>query len=256
MTVLDHVLERTVTIAARRETVFRYFTDSERFAAWWGAGSRIDPKPGGSVHIRFPNAVVAGGEVVEITPVERVVFTYGFESGQPMPVGASRVTISLEETPHGTVVRLRHELPGAAVRDEHVQGWRYQLAVFANVVAREAHAGIGTLADRFFALWGETDSSGRRAELDAIALDSLAFRDPYSCTEGLDDLNAHIAAAQRFMAGVVLEREGEGRQCQGLAIVDWIVKGPDGQPRGKGSNVFELSPDGRIARVTGIWGRA
>ena len=34
----EHVVERTVTIAARRETVFGFFTDSARFAAWWGAG--------------------------------------------------------------------------------------------------------------------------------------------------------------------------------------------------------------------------
>jgi uncharacterized protein YndB with AHSA1/START domain len=254
MTGLDHVLDRTVTIAARRETVFRYFTDSEHFAAWWGPGSRIEPRPGGSVHIRFPNAIVAGGEVLEITPVERVVFTYGFESGQPIPIGASRVTITLEETPRGTLVRLHHELPTAAARDEHVQGWRYQLAVFANVVATEAHADAGGRADRFFALWGETDAAKRRAELEAVATDTLAFRDPYSCTDGLDDLDAHIAASQRFMPGVVLQRQGEARQCQGLAIVDWSLEGPDGKPRGKGSNVFELAPDGRIARVTGIWG--
>ena len=254
MTGLDHVLDRTVTITARRETVFRYFTDSDRFAAWWGAGSRIEPRPGGAVHIRYPNAVVARGEVLEITPVERVVFTYGFESGQPIPIGASRVTITLEETTRGTVVRLHHELPTAQVRDEHVQGWRYQLAVFANVVAKEAHAGAGALADRFFAIWGETDPAKRKAELEAVAVEALAFRDPYSCTDGLDDLSTHIAAAQRFMPGVVLERQGEARQCQGLAIVDWAVKGPDGTPRGKGSNVFELAPDGRIARVTGIWG--
>ncbi len=254
MTGLDHVLDRTVTIAAPRETVFRYFTDSERFAAWWGPGSRIDPRPGGSVHIRHPNAVVAGGEVVEITPVERVVFTYGFESGQPIPLGASRVTITLEEAARGTIVRLHHELPTAAVRDEHVQGWRYQLAVFANVVAREAHAGASALADRFFSVWAETDPAKRKAQLQAVAIDTLAFRDPYSCTDGLDDLNAHIAAAQKFMPGVVLERQGEARQCQGLAIVDWIVRGKDGNPQAKGSNVLELAPDGRLARVTGIWG--
>jgi len=253
MTGLDHVLDRTVTIAARRETVFRYFTDSERFAAWWGQGSRIEPKAGGAVHIRYPNAVVAGGEVVEITPVERVVFTYGFESGQPIPIGASRVTITLEETAPGTVVRLHHELPTAQARDEHVQGWRYQLAVFANVVAKEAHAGVGAIADRFFAIWGETDPAKRKAELQAVAIETLAFRDPYSCTDGLDDLNAHIAAAQRFMPGVVLERQGEARHCQGVALVDWAVKGPDGSPRGKGTNILELAPDGRIARVTGIW---
>jgi uncharacterized protein YndB with AHSA1/START domain len=253
MTTLDHVLDRTVTIAAPRETVFRYFTDSERFAAWWGAGSSIEPRAGGSVHIRYPNGVVAGGEVVEIAPVERVTFTYGFESGQPIPIGASRVTITLEESPRGTVVRLKHELPTASARDEHVQGWRYQLAVFANVVAREAHAGAGALGDRFFALWGEVDAARRRSELESVALDTLAFRDPYSCTEGLDDLNAHIAAAQRFMPGVVLERQGEARQCQGTVLVDWVVKAADGSSRARGTNVFEMAPDGRLARVTGLW---
>jgi len=254
MNALDHVLDRTVTIRARRETVFRYFTDSDRFAAWWGAGSRIEPRPGGTVHIRFPNGIVAGGEVLEIAPVERVVFTYGFETGRPIPVGASRVTVTLEETPQGTVVRLKHELPTAEARDEHVQGWRYQLAVFANVVAREAHAGVGALADRFFACWAETDEARRRDGLLALATEDLTFRDPHSCTFGIDDLVDHIAAAQRFMPGVVLERQGEARQCQGTALVDWVVKAADGSSRAKGTNVFELAPDGRVARVTGLWG--
>jgi len=251
---LDHVVERTVTIAARRETVFRYFTDSERFAAWWGAGSTIEPRAGGAVHVRYPNGVVAGGEVVEIAPPGRVVFTFGYESGQPVAIGASRVTMTFEETPAGTVVRLRHELPTADARDQHVQGWRYQLSVFANVVAKEAHAGASALADRFFALWGEADAQRRRTELAAIAVPALAFRDPHSCTGGHDDLLAHVEAARRFMPGVVLERQGEARQCQGVALVDWAVKGPDGALRARGTNVFDLGPDGRIARVTGIWG--
>jgi uncharacterized protein YndB with AHSA1/START domain len=192
---LDFVLDRTVTIAARRETVFRYFTDSERFAAWWGAGSRIEPRAGGAVRIRFPNAIVAGGEVLEIAPPDRIVFTYGFESGQPIPIGSSRVTVTLADAAGGTLVSLRHELPSAEVRDEHVQGWRYQLAVFANVVANEAHAGAAALADRFFACWGLTDAATRRGELAAIAAPTLAFRDPYSCTCGIDDLDAHVAAS-------------------------------------------------------------
>jgi uncharacterized protein YndB with AHSA1/START domain len=253
MSGLEHVLERTVTITARRETVFRYFTDPERFAAWWGAGSSIEPRPGGVVHIRYPNGVEAGGEVIEIDAGERIVFTFGFASGQPIAAGASRVTITLDDGPGGTVVHLRHELPTAPARDELEQGWRYQLALFANVVAREQHAAASSLADRFFALWGEPDHARRRSELEALATQDLAFRDPYSCTRGLDDLNAHIAAAQRFMPGVVLRRQGEARQCQGTALVDWSVSGPDGQRRASGTNVFELSPDGRIARATGFW---
>jgi uncharacterized protein YndB with AHSA1/START domain len=254
MTGLDHVLERTVTICARRETVFRYFTDSKRFAAWWGEGSTIEPRPGGAVHIRFPGAIEAGGEVLEIEPVERIVFSYGFRSGKPMALGASRVTIRLEQTPRGTLVRLRHELPSAAARDEHVQGWRYQLALFANVVAKEEHAGVGDRIDRFFAVWTETDATRRRAELAAIATEDLAFRDPYSCTVGIDDLVAHVGAAQIHMPGVRLERQGDARQCQGTVVVGWVAKTADGSERGRGENVFDLAPDGRIARATGLWG--
>ena len=42
---LPYQLDRTVVIKARPETVFRFFTDSARWASWWGAGSTIDPKP-------------------------------------------------------------------------------------------------------------------------------------------------------------------------------------------------------------------
>ena len=159
---LDFVLDRTVTIAARRETVFRYFTDSERFAAWWGAGSHIEPRAGGRVHIRFPNSIVAGGEVLEIAPPDRIVFTYGFESGQPIPIGSSRVTVTLADAAGGTLVSLRHELPSADVRDEHVQGWRYQLSLFGNVVAngrtRARRRSPIAASPR-----GRTDSDRRRA---------------------------------------------------------------------------------------------
>ena len=44
---LPHSLDRTVTIQAPPETVFRFFQDSARWARWWGAGSTIDPKVGG-----------------------------------------------------------------------------------------------------------------------------------------------------------------------------------------------------------------
>jgi uncharacterized protein YndB with AHSA1/START domain len=252
---LPHVLERTVLIRARRETVFRYFTDSERFAAWWGKGSTIEGRPGGALRICYPNAVVASGQVVEVVDNQRVVFTYGYEApGSAVPPGGSRVTVTLEDRPQGTLLRLRHELPEAAVRDEHVQGWRYQLAVFANVAAREQHAGTAAAADAFFALWAETDPARRRAALAAIATDEVSFRDAFSCTLGIDDLAAHLGAAQVHMPGVALKRQGDVRQCQGTALVDWVARGPDGEARGRGTNVFDLAPDGRIAQVVGIWG--
>jgi uncharacterized protein YndB with AHSA1/START domain len=251
---LEHSLERTVVIRARRPTVFRYFTDSGRFAAWWGPGSTIDPRPGGAVRIRYPNGVLASGEVVEMRAGERVVFTYGYEDPEkPFPPGASRVTVTLEDHPRGTFVRLRHDLPTADARDHHVQGWRYQLAVFANVVAAEAAEGVAARVDAFLAAWSEPDAGRRLEALAAVAVPEVAFGDAFSCTAGVDDLTAHLAAAQAHMPGVRLERQGEVRHCQGVALADWVARGPDGQPRGRGTNVFELAPDGRIARVVGLW---
>jgi uncharacterized protein YndB with AHSA1/START domain len=252
MSSLDHVVERTVSMVARRETVFRYFTDSERFAAWWGQGSTIEALPGGRVHIRYPNGVVAGGEVLELSPPERIVFTFGYESGTPMAIGASRVTITLEGTAAGTCLRLRHELPTAAARDAHVQGWRYQLAVFANVVCAEEHASGQERIDRFFAAWAEADAEERRATLEAIATSGLVFHDAFSCTTGIDDLVAHVGAAQEHMPGVRLERRGPARQCQGTAVAEWEAVSGDGSPRGRGTHVFDFAADGRILRVVGL----
>ncbi|HUG52500.1 MAG TPA: SRPBCC domain-containing protein [Vicinamibacteria bacterium] len=254
MTSLEHVLERTVLIRARPETVFRYFTDSERFAAWWGAGSTIEGRPGGALHIRYPNGVLASGEVIELAPPHRVVFTYGYEDPQkPIRPGGSRVIVTLDERPDGTLVHLRHELADAAARDQHVPGWRYQLAVFANVVAGEAAAGLTPAVDAFFSAWSERDEGRRRALLASVASDGVLFADAFSCTAGVADLAAHLGAAQLHMPGMVLERSGDVRHCQGTAVADWVAKGPGGAARGRGTNVFLLDPDGRFARVVGLW---
>jgi uncharacterized protein YndB with AHSA1/START domain len=251
---LDHFLERTVLIRAPRATVFRYFTDSTRFAAWWGQGSTIDARPGGAVRIVYPTNVLASGEVVEVKPPERIVFTYGYEDpAKPFPPGGSRVTIDLEEHAKGTLLHFRHDLPTAASRDEHVQGWRYQLALFANVVGRETSEGLAARVDTFLAAWSEPDAARRRAALGEVARPDLTFSDAFSCTSSLDDLVTHLAAAQMHMPGLRLEREGDVRHCQGVALADWVARGPDGAPRGKGTNVFELAADGRITRVVGFW---
>jgi uncharacterized protein YndB with AHSA1/START domain len=253
MNPLPHPLERTVVIRAERATVFRFFTDSERFARWWGAGSSIDPRPGGRVEIRYPNAVRATGEVVEIAGPERIVFTYGYASGTPIGPGASRVTIALSDHAHGTLLELRHEFRDPQVRDAHLGGWRYQLAVFANVVAAEQHSGLADLVDRYFAAWAEADAELRRTTLETCVCEDIEFRDAFGCISGLAELDAHIAAVRQHMAGVRLARTGPPRQCQGMALVDWRASSPDGSPRGSGTNVLQLAPDGRIARVVGFW---
>ncbi len=253
---LPNRLNRDITIEAPRDLVFQFFTDTPHWAAWWGAGSTIDPRPGGKVYIRHPNGVEVSGEVLEVAVPERIVFTYGYASGAPIGPGQSRVTIHLDESAAGTRLRLAHDFADAAARDQHVQGWRFQLSLFSNVVANELHAGAAGLVDAWFDAWAEPDDSARRATLDRIAAPGVRFRDQYSLLDGLDDLSAHIAGALRFMPGMRLKRDGNVRHCQGTVLVNWVAVSPDGQQRGGGANVFVFGADRRILSVAGFWNPA
>ncbi|HUK17529.1 MAG TPA: SRPBCC domain-containing protein, partial [Bryobacteraceae bacterium] len=73
MDALTHSLDRTLVIQAAPETVFAFFTDSARWARWWGAGSTIDARPGGQMTIRYPTGVEVSGDVVEVEAPRRIV---------------------------------------------------------------------------------------------------------------------------------------------------------------------------------------
>lgn len=249
---LPYHLERTVVIRARPETVFSFFTDSERWAKWWGPGSSIDSRPGGKVYIRHPNKVESVGEILEIQAPRRLVFTYGYASGKPIPPGSSRVTIRLEPDADGTRLHLLHEFADPAARDEHVQGWRFQLSVFGNVVADEAYSKAVDSVDTWFRAWAIVDDTLRAKTFAEIAAPEIRFRDRFSVLTGLEDLLAHSGAAQRFMPGISMSRRGEARHCQGSILADWVFVGSDGKEQMSGTNLFVFQPDGKIELVTGF----
>jgi uncharacterized protein YndB with AHSA1/START domain len=250
---LPHRLDRVLTIDSPPDRVFRYFTSTERWAAWWGAGSTIEPRPGGALLIRYPGGVEVAGKVVDIDAPHRIVFTYGFVSGSPIPAGASLVSITLERVEGGTRLRLTHAFADAELCAHHVQGWRYQLSVFSNVVANEQFAEVDATVDGWFAAWREPDEDRRRHMLEGLVRPDVRFRDQHSHVVGLDELVPHIGAAQRFMPNIRLERRGTASQCQGVAVADWAVVTTDGEERGRGRQVFTLAADGRIRDAVGFW---
>ena len=250
---LIHSLERSIVICATRSTVFRFFTDSKRFSDWWGQGSQIEGRPGGNVLIRHPNGVLVSGEVIEIQEPDKIVFTYGYNSGSPIPPGKSLVTVTLKDHPDGTELTLRHEFADVSARDLHVQGWRYQLALFANVASQDQHSDVAGKMDRYFELWNTKDSASRLKKMRDFMDSTVSFKDKHSCTLGLDDLNAHLDGYQRFMPGMILRREGDPKECQGTVLVRWIADKEDGTRVASGLNVIVLSPEGEIRQVTGFW---
>lgn len=245
-------LDRTIVIGARRETVFGFFTDDTRWAKWWGAGSTIDARVGGRVYIKYPGNIEVSGEVLEIVSPDRIVFSYGYASGTPFGPGESRVTITLEAQGKGTRLRLAHEFAEEAPRDSHVQGWRFQLSLFANVIADEVHADAADIADDWFRAWAEPDNDARLTVLTRIVEPDIAFRDRYSMIDGIDELIMHIGAAQRFMPGIHMERRGPIRHTQGTVLADWVALAADGKTVMHGVNVFLCGANGKIESATGL----
>lgn len=254
MTANPHTLDRSIFIHAKPDTVFGFFQDNARWASWWGAGSTIDPKVGGKIYVRYPGNVEASGEILEIAAPSRIVFSYGYLApGSPVPPGSSRVTIVLGKEAGGTRLTLTHELPTAASRDEHIQGWRYQLSLFANIVSNVVNANAGPIADAWFDAWAEPDDAKRKSGFQAIAVEGVTFGDRYSALAGVDEITFHAGAAQKFMPGMKLHRQGDARHCLGTALVDWSVPGPEGKTLAQGTNVFRFDADGKIVDVVGLW---
>jgi uncharacterized protein YndB with AHSA1/START domain len=251
---LPFQLERDLVVCATRATVWRYLTEPEPWAAWLGAGSHIDPREGGAMFIRYPNAQTAQGTVLSVTPPERIVMTFGFDRPEPpIPVDGSRLTVALEEVAGGTRIHLRHDVTDEKTRDMLRAGWRYQLAVLADALTRDQHAGVPAAIELWLGAWSSDDDAARTDALTTICTPDVVFRDRWGYTTGVADLASHIRAA-RSQLHATLVADGAVEHAQGIALVRWrAVKDGTAEPLARGTTVFELAPDSRIARATGLW---
>jgi uncharacterized protein YndB with AHSA1/START domain len=124
----DDVLEVSVHIEARREAVFRYFTDPDRYVQWMGSDATIEAVAGGVYRVRMRDGVEAAGQFIDIEEPRRIVFTWGWTSDEVVTPGSTRVEVTLTEDPSGTTVVLRHfGLPSDEQREQHGKGWELYL---------------------------------------------------------------------------------------------------------------------------------
>jgi uncharacterized protein YndB with AHSA1/START domain len=126
------IVERRV--AASPERVFAYFADSAKWTAWQGTEAEIELRPGGIWRVNVTGDGFASGQVVEVVPNRRVVFTWGWEKNSPVLPGSSTVTIDLFPDGDGTTIRLTHsDLPPDQM-DLHRAGWSHYGSRLAAVV--------------------------------------------------------------------------------------------------------------------------
>jgi uncharacterized protein YndB with AHSA1/START domain len=116
--------------------VFPCFTDPTRYVQWMGTEADLDPVPGGAYRVRMRDGVETVGQFLEVDPPRRLVFTWGWTQGSPVPPGSSRVVVTLEPEAGGTRVVLRHhDLPDDRQRQHHTAGWQMYLTRLATRVA-------------------------------------------------------------------------------------------------------------------------
>lgn len=134
------VVEQTLRISARPETVWRYWTDPQRMCDWWGAAAELDPWPGGICRVEMGNGSVMCGEYVELVPYERIVFSFGWEptdDGPRIAPGTTLVEVMLTVDAGDTIMTLRHSDIPEAYFDLHGSGWALFLPLLAGAATSE-----------------------------------------------------------------------------------------------------------------------
>jgi uncharacterized protein YndB with AHSA1/START domain len=122
-------LVREIMIDATRETIWPFLVDAGKMTAWMGTEAELDPRPGGTFRVLVQGIHPGHGEYVDVVPLEKVAFTFGWaEDGNPIVPGSTTVEISLHPEGSKTLVRLTHRgLPDAAAVEDHSKGWAHYL---------------------------------------------------------------------------------------------------------------------------------
>jgi uncharacterized protein YndB with AHSA1/START domain len=131
-----NVVEQTVRINARPETVWKYWTDPQWMCAWWGVAAELEPRPGGVCRVEMGSGPVMVGEYLELVPYERLVFSFGWAPTDGVPAiapGGSLVEVTLIEDAGDTILTLRHTGIPDAVAELHASGWTHFLPILVAV---------------------------------------------------------------------------------------------------------------------------
>ena len=139
-------LQVALTFAVSQEQVFAAWTDPESVRRWFGPrdfsnpSDEMDVRVGGAYRIamRGPDGETfyAVGTYREVSPPERLVFSWGWEASPD--ARESIVTVEFFERGGGTEVVLTHVgLADTASRDSHQDGWDGTLERLAAVLTRD-----------------------------------------------------------------------------------------------------------------------
>ncbi len=118
--------DKSVVVPLDPEATFALITQPERLRRWMTVAARVELRPAGDYRWTVTPGHTAAGTVVDVEPGKRVVFSWGWEDGDPAP-GGSTVTVTLTPVDAGTEVRLVHDGLNGEQAAHHAVGWNHFL---------------------------------------------------------------------------------------------------------------------------------
>ncbi|MEU8165566.1 nuclear transport factor 2 family protein [Micromonospora sp. NPDC049004] len=111
------------------------------------------------------------------------------------------------------------------------------------------------LAERYIAIWNETDPARRRTEIADVWASDARYVDPLTVAEGRDAIDATIAAVQGQFPGMTFRLAGPVDGHHDQLRFTWEL-GPDGvEAPVVGFDVAVLDGNGQLRQVLGFLDR-
>jgi len=176
-------IEKSVLVPLGADETFALITEPGRLRRWQAITARVDLRAGGNYRWTVIPGHSAVGTFIEVDRGRHVVFTWNWEGIDEV----STVTITLEPSAGGTMVRLVHDGLTGEQEASHAEGWNHYLGRLAEAAS---HGDAGP--DE----WGAAPP-----ELDAIT-----------------SAEATLAICQRVLHGVAADDYGRPTVCPEFTV--------------------------------------
>ena len=107
------------------------------------------------------------------------------------------------------------------------------------------------LADRYIAMWNETDAGRRRMLIANLWAADATYVDPLMRGEGVAGIDAMVAGAQQRFPGLIFSLAGKAEAVADTLRLSWHL-GPAGGDAIAGGTDFATVAGGRLAAMTGF----
>ncbi len=257
------------------DETFALLTEPERLRRWLAVSASVDLRVGGDHRILCVPGHVAVGQVTEVDPGKRVVYSWGWQGNDEVPPGSTTLIVELEPVGDQTRVRLTHEGLVGEWREGHLAGWNQHLDRLVKA-AVEGEAGLEPWftdpEDKNHLTVAEATWTICRRQLLGLGPDDAER--PTPCSEfNAHQLVVHLRNSMEALggaAGAVVDESIESSTAEDYvavaveaALAAWRNRGVEGDVPFAGGTAPALVPAGilsleflvhawDIAQVTGL----